>query len=107
MLEAIREAIATAMSADEKVMVLGQDVGNLGGIFRATDGLLAKFGDKRVIETDRRDSVLGLRPTSFSSDCATGGPHAVPLPGPFRSEPGNPCAVRRRRSDSRAAFRCD
>src|ERR1700719_798613 len=72
MLEAIRETIGTAMSADDKVMVLGQDVGKIGGIFRATDGLLAKFGDKRVIDMPLAEGVIvgsalglalsGLRP---------------------------------------------
>jgi pyruvate dehydrogenase E1 component beta subunit len=65
MLEAIRDAIGTAMSADDRVVVLGQDVGKFGGIFRATDGLLAKFGDKRVIDMPLAEgaiigSALGL-----------------------------------------------
>ena len=65
MLEAIRDAIGTAMSADDRVVVLGEDVGKLGGIFRATDGLLAKFGDKRVIDMPLAEgaivgSALGL-----------------------------------------------
>lgn len=58
MLEAIRDAIGTAMSADENVMVLGQDVGKLGGIFRATDGLLATFGDKRVVDMPLAEGVI-------------------------------------------------
>jgi pyruvate dehydrogenase E1 component beta subunit len=64
-LEAIRDAISTAMSADDRVVVLGQDVGKFGGIFRATDGLLAKFGDQRVIDMPLAEgaiigSALGL-----------------------------------------------
>src|ERR1700722_13033541 len=72
MLEAIRDAIGMAMSADDRVIVLGQDVGKLGGIFRATDGLLGKFGDKRVIDMPLAEGVIvgsalglalsGLRP---------------------------------------------
>jgi len=58
MLEAIRDAIGTAMSADDKVMVLGQDVGKLGGIFRATDGLLARFGEKRVVDMPLAEGVI-------------------------------------------------
>jgi pyruvate dehydrogenase E1 component beta subunit len=58
MLEAIRDAIGTAMSADDKVMILGQDVGKLGGIFRATDGLLAKFGERRVIDMPLAEAVI-------------------------------------------------
>jgi pyruvate dehydrogenase E1 component beta subunit len=72
MLEAIRDAISTAMSADERVMILGQDVGRMGGIFRSTDGLLAKFGDRRVVDMPLAEGVIvgsalglalsGLRP---------------------------------------------
>jgi pyruvate dehydrogenase E1 component beta subunit len=72
MLEAIRDAIGMAMSADDRVIVLGQDVGKFGGIFRATDGLLGKFGDKRVIDMPLAEGVIvgsalglalsGLRP---------------------------------------------
>jgi len=58
MLEAIRAGISTAMEADDKVMVLGQDVGKLGGIFRATDGLLARFGQKRVVDMPLAESVI-------------------------------------------------
>jgi len=65
MIEAIRDAIGTAMSTDERVVVLGQDVGKMGGVFRATDGLLAKFGDKRVFDMPLAEgaivgSALGL-----------------------------------------------
>jgi pyruvate dehydrogenase E1 component beta subunit len=72
MLEAIRDALNTAMNADERVMILGQDVGRMGGIFRATDGLLARFGDKRVVDMPLAEGVIvgsalglalsGLRP---------------------------------------------
>jgi 2-oxoisovalerate dehydrogenase E1 component beta subunit len=49
-IEAIRTTLAAAMAADERVMVLGQDVGVKGGVFLATDGLLAQFGAARVID---------------------------------------------------------
>jgi pyruvate dehydrogenase E1 component beta subunit len=72
MLEAIRDALGIAMGADERVVVIGQDVGKLGGIFRATDGLSARFGDKRVIDMPLAEGVIigsalglalsGLRP---------------------------------------------
>lgn len=44
-------ALARAMADDEKVVVLGEDVGVNGGVFRATEGLYAKFGDRRVFDT--------------------------------------------------------
>jgi pyruvate dehydrogenase E1 component beta subunit len=49
--KAIAEAIATEMSDDESVFVMGEDVGTYGGIFGATEGLLGKFGPERVIDT--------------------------------------------------------
>jgi pyruvate dehydrogenase E1 component beta subunit len=58
MLEAIRDAMGIALSADERVVIVGQDVGKLGGIFRATDGLSARFGDKRVIDMPLAEGVI-------------------------------------------------
>ncbi len=49
--EAVQDALRVAMAGDERVLVLGQDVGKLGGVFRATDGLLAEFGPDRVVDT--------------------------------------------------------
>jgi 2-oxoisovalerate dehydrogenase E1 component beta subunit len=50
-IEAIREAMDEEMARDERVMILGEDVGVRGGVFRATDGLIAKYGEWRVIDT--------------------------------------------------------
>ncbi len=50
-IEAVREALRQEMERDERVVVLGEDIGPLGGVFRATDGLLAQFGPSRVIDT--------------------------------------------------------
>ena len=49
-IEAIRSALHDEMAADERVMVLGEDVGVKGGVFLATDGLLARFGPARVVD---------------------------------------------------------
>jgi acetoin:2,6-dichlorophenolindophenol oxidoreductase subunit beta len=51
MAAAIAEAIAQEMQRDPEVFVLGEDVGKYGGIFGATQGLLATFGKERVIDT--------------------------------------------------------
>lgn len=51
MVEAIRMALARAMQDDSTVLMLGEDVGKDGGVFRATDGLLARFGPERVLDT--------------------------------------------------------
>ncbi len=44
MIEAVREALGDEMARDERVIVLGEDVGKLGGVFRATEGLFDRFG---------------------------------------------------------------
>jgi 2-oxoisovalerate dehydrogenase E1 component beta subunit len=71
-LEAIRSAMDEEMERDERVMVLGEDVGKKGGVFGATEGLWAKYGDKRVLDTPLTEgmiagaamgaAVYGLRP---------------------------------------------
>ncbi len=63
--EAIRDALAFEMERDERVIVLGLDVGRLGGVFRATQGLLDRFGPDRVVDTPLAEggivgSALGL-----------------------------------------------
>ncbi len=51
MVEAVRMALAYAMEDDSSVIVLGEDVGIDGGVFRATDGLLQSYGSSRVLDT--------------------------------------------------------
>ena len=48
---AIREAMAEEMRRDEKVFIMGEDIGAYGGTFGVTEGMLKEFGKKRVIET--------------------------------------------------------
>lgn len=60
-IQAITNAIAVEMARDPAVVVLGEDVGINGGVFRATDGLLAKYGEKRVMDTPLAESgIAGL-----------------------------------------------
>jgi 2-oxoisovalerate dehydrogenase E1 component beta subunit len=71
-LEAIRLAMDEEMERDDRVMVLGEDVGKKGGVFGATEGLWAKYGDKRVLDTPLTEAMIagaamgaavyGLRP---------------------------------------------
>ena len=49
--KAIAEAIAQEMERDQSVFVMGEDIGAYGGIFGATEGLLAKFGPQRIVDT--------------------------------------------------------
>ena len=58
MVEAIRAALTSEMERDERVMVLGQDVATLGGVFRATDGLATRFGPERVFDTPLAESSI-------------------------------------------------
>lgn len=50
MIEAIRDALGLEMERDDRVLVIGQDVGVLGGVFRATEGLQVRFGADRVVD---------------------------------------------------------
>lgn len=58
MIEAVNHAIAYEMGVDQDVVVLGEDVGVNGGVFRATDGLQKKFGENRVIDTPLAESLI-------------------------------------------------
>jgi 2-oxoisovalerate dehydrogenase E1 component beta subunit len=49
--KAITAGLRDAMTADDKVLLMGEDIGPLGGVFRVTDGLHAEFGSQRVVDT--------------------------------------------------------
>jgi 2-oxoisovalerate dehydrogenase E1 component beta subunit len=57
-LEAIRSAMDEEMERDDRVMVLGEDVGRKGGVFGATEGLWAKYGDNRVLDTPLTEGMI-------------------------------------------------
>ena len=57
-IEAIRDGLAEEMRRDPTTIVLGEDVGKKGGVFLATDGLWAEFGDERVIDTPLTESMI-------------------------------------------------
>jgi pyruvate dehydrogenase E1 component beta subunit len=58
MVEAIRSTLAAEMERDERVMCLGQDIGRNGGVFRATEGLQARFGEDRVVDMPLAEAVI-------------------------------------------------
>lgn len=58
LLEAINRALDEAMESDERVYIIGEDVGKRGGVFRVTDGLVAKYGEKRVIDAPLAESII-------------------------------------------------
>ena len=72
MAKAINEGLRAAMLADKKVVMMGEDIGQLGGVFRVTEGLLEQFGPSRVLDTPLAESGIvgsaigmamrGLRP---------------------------------------------
>ena len=74
MVQAIHDALDVAMGADPRVVVLGEDVGRLGGVFRVTEGLQEKYGRERVIDMPLNESgivgsalgmaMMGLRPVA-------------------------------------------
>jgi len=57
-LEAIRQALWQEMETDERVFMLGQDIGTYGGAFRVTAGLLDRFGPERIIDTPISESAM-------------------------------------------------
>lgn len=61
MASALNAALAHAMEADERVVVFGEDVGRLGGVFRVTDRLVERFGDERCFDTPVSEAgILGM-----------------------------------------------
>ena len=72
MAAALNRALADALDADDRVIIFGEDVGTLGGVFRVTDGLAKRFGEQRVFDTPLAEAGIvgtaigmamnGLRP---------------------------------------------
>ena len=74
MVQALGQGLAQALEADERVVLLGEDVGRDGGVFRVSEGLFERFGEGRVIDTPLAESAIvgvaigmaafGLRPVA-------------------------------------------
>ncbi len=58
LVEALRLALEHAMERDERVVILGEDVGIDGGVFRATEGLWQRFGGDRVRDTPLSETAI-------------------------------------------------
>ncbi len=74
MAKAINDGLRAAMERDPKVLVMGEDVGKLGGVFRVTDGLQKDFGEMRVLDTPLAESgiigtAVGLAIRGFRPVC--------------------------------------
>lgn len=74
MVDAIRQTLHDELARDNRVLLLGQDIGRLGGVFRATDGLQAAYGEDRVVDMPLAEGAIvgssvglamsGLRPVA-------------------------------------------
>jgi len=74
MAKAINNGLRAAMTADEKVILMGEDIGPLGGVFRVTEGLHAEFGESRVLDTPLAESgivgtAIGLAMRGYRPVC--------------------------------------
>ena len=72
--KALNEGLRVAMEADPKVLLMGEDIGRLGGVFRVTEGLQAEFGTQRVLDTPLAESgiigtAIGLAMGGFRPVC--------------------------------------
>ena len=72
--KALNEGLRRAMDRDPKVLIMGEDVGKLGGVFRVTDGLQKDFGEDRVIDTPLAESgivgtAIGLAMRGYRPVC--------------------------------------
>ena len=126
LVEAVNDALHVELERDDSVMVLGEDVGRLGGVFRATAGLRDRFGPDRCVDTPLSEAgilgaavglcMAGWRPVvemqydAFSYPVPRPADHACrPLPLADRRSDGvparDPHALRRRRPRARAPRR--
>jgi 2-oxoisovalerate dehydrogenase E1 component beta subunit len=74
MAKAINEGLRAAMAADDRVLLMGEDIGTLGGVFRVTEGLKSEFGENRVLDTPLAESAIvgtaiGLAMRGFRPVC--------------------------------------
>ena len=70
MTKALNEGLRAALAANDRVLLMGEDIGTLGGVFRVTEGLQAEFGENRVIDTPLAESgivgsAIGLAMAGF------------------------------------------
>jgi len=118
LLQAVNDALRVEMRRDPRTIVLGEDVGKFGGVFRATAGLYEDFGPDRVIDTSagrgriigtasRRMAMYGLKPVpeiqfsdfifpGFDQNRLRAVQAAVPIGRAVHRAGGDPHSVRRR-----------
>ena len=74
MAKALNAGLRRAMTENDRVLMMGEDIGRLGGVFRITEGLLAEFGDRRVLDTPLAESgivgtAIGLAMRGYRPVC--------------------------------------
>lgn len=74
MAKALNAGLAKAMEADDKVVMLGQDIGRLGGVFRITEGLQERFGERRVMDSPLAEAgivgtAIGMAQRGYTCVC--------------------------------------
>ena len=74
MTKALNEGLRAALAANDRVLLMGEDIGTLGGVFRVTEGLKAEFGENRVLDTPLAESgiigtAIGLAMRGFRPVC--------------------------------------
>lgn len=72
--KALNAGMRAALAADDRVLLMGEDIGRLGGVFRVTEGLQAEFGERRVLDTPLAESgivgtAIGLAMAGFRPVC--------------------------------------
>ncbi|SDX25040.1 pyruvate dehydrogenase E1 component beta subunit [Arthrobacter sp. yr096] len=72
--KAINEGLRASLNSNPKSLLMGEDIGHLGGVYRVTDGLIKEFGDERVVDTPLAESgivgtAIGLALRGYSPVC--------------------------------------
>jgi Transketolase, pyrimidine binding domain len=68
--KALNHGLRRALENDSKVIIMGEDVGKLGGVFRITDGLQKDFGEDRVIDTPLAEATGRSARSSSTGSCS-------------------------------------
>ena len=77
LVEAINDALRCEMAEDDRVILLGEDIGREGGVFRVTEGLHALYGPQRVVDTPLAESGIAGMAMGMAIAGLTGGRDAV------------------------------
>src|SRR4051812_49873368 len=96
--DAVIRALGDELESDERVVLIGEDVGAAGGVFKATEGLFARFGSPRVRDTPISEQAIvgtvlgaaggGPRPAGATIVAALSGGGSRPEPQPPAQDPG-------------------